>query len=356
MDAPLWTDAHAPSLADLPQAEVRERLDRAVDQPMNLVVQGPPGVGKTAAVRALGRATHADPDTDLIEINVADFFSRSKKELREDPRFSHFLQGQTEFSKQYRRGSADNKYKRDWSKRDMISHVLKEMAGYRPSSGEYKTLVLDSAESIREDFQQSLRRVMERYHRTTQFVVTTRQPSKLIPPIRSRCFTVPVRAPTVGETVDVLRGIAEAEDVPYEEAALGIVANYGGGDLRTAILGAQTVASETGELAVETVHEPLRAVGTDDELAGVLADAESGDVAAARTTVGDLLEEGYDGGELLSDLLRVARKREHYDGEDLARLHRLAGEVDADLVSANDDRTHLVHLLAEWAATRGARA
>jgi replication factor C small subunit len=357
MDAPLWTDAHAPSLSELPQAEVRDRLERAVEQPMNLVLQGPPGVGKTAAARALAREAHDDLDNDLIEINVADFFARTKKELREDPRFEHFLQGQTEFSKQYRRGSGSNKYKRDWSKRDMISHVLKEMAGYRPSTGEYKTLVLDNAESIREDFQQALRRVMERHHRTTQFVITTRQPSKLIPPIRSRCFPVPVRAPTVAETVEVLRRIAEAEGVEYEEAALGIVANYGGGDLRTAVLGAQTVATEVGELATGTVHEPLRSVGDDDEVESVLADAEAGDVASARTTVGNLLDEGgYDGQALLRELLRVARKQEHYGDEELARLHRLAGEVDLDLAAARDDRTHLVHLLAEWSVSRGARA
>ncbi|RLM56924.1 replication factor C small subunit 2, partial [Halorubrum sp. Atlit-26R] len=40
MDAPLWTETHAPGLDDLPQPEVRDRLRRAVDEPMNLVVQG----------------------------------------------------------------------------------------------------------------------------------------------------------------------------------------------------------------------------------------------------------------------------------------------------------------------------
>jgi len=173
MDAPLWTETHAPALGDLPQASVRDRLDRAVDEPMNLVVQGPPGAGKTAAVRALADAAHED-DTDLVEINVADFFDRTKKEIRSDPRFEQFLTGRSRMPK-----------------RDMINRVLKESASYAPVSGDYKTIVLDNAEAIREDFQQALRRVMERYHRTTQFVIATRQPSTLIAPIRSRCFPVP---------------------------------------------------------------------------------------------------------------------------------------------------------------------
>ena len=350
MDAPLWTDRHAPSIADLPQAEVRERLRRTVDEPMNLVLQGPPGAGKTAAIRAVAREAHDDPENDLVEINVADFFDRTKKEIRQDPRFEHFLQGQTEFSKQYRQGTDKrNKYKREWSKRDMISHVLQESAGHAPVSGDYKTIILDNAEAIREDFQQALRRVMERHHRTTQFAIVTRQPSKLIPAIRSRCFPVPVRAPTTDETAAVLRGIAEAEEVPHDDDGLEFVAGFADGDLRKAVLGAQTVANSADEITVNAAYEALSDVGVDDELKSVLRQADAGEFADARKALGDLLDdEGYEGQELLRDLLRVARAE--YGGDELARLHRLAGEVDADLAVGTDDRLHLSHLLASWAA------
>ncbi|MFB6157527.1 MAG: AAA family ATPase [Haloferacaceae archaeon] len=348
MDPPLWTETHAPTLDELPQSEVRERLRRAVDEPMNLVVQGPPGAGKTAAVRAMAREAH-DDDADLFELNVADFFERSKAEIREDPRFEHFLQGQTEFSKRYRRGGdRRNKYKRDWSKRDMIAHVLKEHAGHAPSTGTYKTLVLDSAEAVREDFQQALRRVMERNHRTTQFVIATRQPSKLIPPIRSRCFPVPVRAPATDELVEVLRRIVEREGVPYEDDGLEYVAGYADGDVRRAVLGAQTAAVEAGEVTMSAAYDALASVGHDERLRGALADARDGAFDDARDAVDDLLEEGYDGGTLLRDLLRIARSEDRYDDRAVARLHHLAGAVDHDLVTGSNDRLHVARLLAEW--------
>ncbi|WP_129114634.1 AAA family ATPase [Halegenticoccus tardaugens] len=335
MDPPLWTETHAPTLDELPQSEVRERLERTVDEPMNLVLQGPPGVGKTAAVRALARETHEDVANDLVELNVADFFNRTKKEIREDPRFESFLAGRSRMAK-----------------RDMINHVLKESASYAPVSGDFRTLVLDNAEAIREDFQQALRRVMERHHRTTQFVVTTRQPSKLIPPIRSRCFPVPVRAPTTDETVAVLERIADEEGVAYDDDGLEYVAGYANGNLRRSILGAQTTASAAGEITMAAAYETLGEIGRDDDLRGALAAAESGDVAAARKTIGTLLdEEGYDGGELLGELLRVARA--NYGGDDLARLHRLAGAVDLDLAVGTDDRLHLTHLLVAWETGAG---
>ncbi|MFB6142783.1 MAG: AAA family ATPase [Halorientalis sp.] len=348
MDAPLWTATHAPDLADLPQEQVRESLRGAVSDPMNLLVHGPKGSGKTAAVRAMARAAHDDPDNDLVEINLADFFDRTKSEIREDPRFGSFLEGETEFSKQYRSGSKTNQYKREWSKGDMTIHVVKEMASYRPSSGAYKTVLLDNAESVREDFQQALRRVMEQYHEATQFVVATRQPSALIPPIRSRCFPVPVRAPTHEETVAVLRDVVEAEGVDYESEGLEYVAGYADGDLRKAVLGAQTTAEEAGEVTMDAAYEALGDVGVDDRIEAMLADAEAGAFTDARKTLDDLLvDEGFSGEEVLEDVLRVARSR--YEGERLAELHRLAGDVDLDLQEGTSDRLHVSHLLAKLA-------
>ncbi|AQL43009.1 replication factor C small subunit 2 [Halorientalis sp. IM1011] len=333
MDAPLWTEGHAPEIDDLPQSGVRESLWRAVDEPLNLVVHGPKGSGKTAAVRALARETHADPDNDFVVINVDDFFGMTKKELSEDPRFSSFI---------------TSKRRRESSKADLINHVLKESASYEPVSGEYKTILLDNAESIREDFQQALRRVMEKYYETTQFVIATRQPSALIPPIRSRCFPVPVRAPTHDETVSVLRSVVEAEDADYDDDGLEYVAGYADGDLRKALLGAQTTAETEGEITMETAYQALGEVGTDDRIEEMLDDAEAGEFTDARKTLDDLLvEEGYSGEEVVDDLLRVARSR--YEADRLARLHRLAGEIDLDLKEGTNERLHVSHMLSKLA-------
>ncbi|MGA9399631.1 AAA family ATPase [Haladaptatus sp.] len=346
MESPLWTETHAPDLADLPQPEVRDYLERAVNEPINLVIHGPEGSGKTAAVRALAREAHDDPDNDLVEINVADFFDRTKKEIREDPRFSNFLQGQTEFSKQYRQGSGKNKYKRNWSKREMINHVLKEYAGYAPSSGSYKTIVLDNAESIREDFQQALRRVMEQYHETTQFVITTRQPTKLIPPIKSRCFPVAMRKPTSTEIEEVLTGILDAEGVEYDEGGVQLISGYVKGDVRKAILYAQLLYEQEGQVSSED-YEIIRNFGISGRIGDMLDKAERGDFNDARKDLDDLLvDDGYSGEEVLEAIMDAFRQN-RYSGNELAELVVLAAEVDMDLAQGTSDRLQISHLLAE---------
>ncbi|MEM4780047.1 MAG: AAA family ATPase, partial [Halalkalicoccus sp.] len=260
MDAPLWTETHAPEIAELPQDELRRYLSRAAEEPINLVLYGPRGAGKTAAVRALAREAHGS-EHDLVEINVADFFSMTKKEIGEDPRFAPFI---------------TPKRRRETSKAGLINHVLKESASYAPVSGAYKTILLDNAESIREDFQQALRRVMERHHETAQFVVTTRRPSALIAPIVSRCFPVPVPAPTTAETVGILEEIAEREGVEHDEEGLEYVASYAEGDLRKAILGAQTTAETEGAITMESAYEALSGIDVDDRVEEMLVAAENG--------------------------------------------------------------------------------
>jgi replication factor C small subunit len=330
MEGPLWTERHQPDIADLPQEGVRENLRRAVQEPMNLVVHGPKGAGKTAAVRALARETH-DNEADLIELNVADFFESTKKELEEDDRFGRFI---------------STKRRRESSKADLVNHVLKESASYAPVAGEYKTILLDNAEGMREDFQQALRRVMEQYYEATQFVIATRQPSALIPPIRSRCFPVPVRAPAQAEVVGVLEAIAEAEEADYDEDGLAYVAEAAEGDLRRAVLNAQTTYEQEGEITMQAAYETLQSVGVDERVGEMLAAAEAGEFTDARSTLDDLLvDEGYSGNEVLEDVLTVARSR--YGESRLARLHRLAGGIDMDLHEGTNDRLHISHLLAE---------
>jgi len=330
LEPPLWIDTYSPSLEDIRQEDVRSYLQQATDSPLNLFVYGPKGAGKTAAIDALLEDAH-DSENDILRVNAADFFNMTKKELGNDPRFTHFI---------------DAKRRRNTSKAGLMIHVVKELAANQPVDGSFKTLVIDNASSMRRDFQQALRRVMERYHETTQFIIVARSASGTIPAIKSRCFPLPVRSPTETEILEILREIAAAEDLDVEDGAFSLIAGYADQDLRKAILTLQLAAQAADPVTPQAVKEEIDGVGLDEEARDALNDAEGGDLKDARKTIDDLLiDEELDGTEVLKLFLDEIKMR--YDTETVTDHVLTAADVETQMETGTSDRTHLVNFLTE---------
>ncbi len=348
MEEPLWTDRHRPSIDDFPQQNVRDRLQTATDSSLNLFIYGPKGVGKTAAANAVAEELHEDSENDVVTINVSDFFNRSKKEIRNDPRFKRFLQGQTAFSKQYLRGSDKKKYKRNWSKRDMIAHVIDEYAAIPPASSEYKTLILDNAEDLREDFQQALRRIMERHYGSTHFIFTSRSSGGIIPAIKSRCLPVPMTHPSTEELVEILTSISQNENVDVDTDTLNEIATRVNGNVRQGILTLQAVSMEE-EVTVETAREVFENIGYRDYAESIFDDMERNEFRDARKTIDSLLDdEGFNGRDVLELLNETAHER--YGGESVEHIVKTVAETDFRLSESSNDRIHLAYFISEIAA------
>ncbi|MDZ7689063.1 MAG: AAA family ATPase [Halobacteriales archaeon] len=311
----LWTAKHAPeNFDDLPQDKVARLLERAEDSGLNVVLHGPRGAGKTAGARLLG--------DDPYVLNASDFFGMTKKEIAEDPRFRGFITA---------------KRKRNMSKADMINHVLKEVASHSSVGEGRRVIVIDNAEDTRRDFQQALRRVIERFSSSCRFVLTTRSLSALIPAIRSRALPIGVRQPTKEERVEALERIVEREGdgMRAEPEGIEYVAEAAD-DLREAVLLLQAVAAR-GEVTVNTAYEVVGEV-EDDGVAELLEEARAGSFDDAVDTADDLLiEGGWSGTEILRRVLEET---------DDPKEAVLIGEVDAALDEGANDRIHVERLVS----------
>lgn len=330
MNDPLWINEYAPTIEELPQPGFASYLDEVSDSPVNLLVYGPPGVGKTAGVQAMLDQAHEVPDADVTTINAADFFNLTKKELASDPRFTSFI---------------DSQKRRNQSKASLMNHVLKELASYQPMGSDYQTIVIDNATQMREDFQHGLRRTMEQYHEGTQFIIIARALDSIIDPLQSRCVPRPVRAPSTEAITSVLRDIADAEELAYSDAGLEFVAGYSDHNLRKAILSLQTVATNTEEITPQTASDELQSIGINSVVGDLVSNASNGDIEEARSAVHDLLIDEGVAPETVFERI-VAEVQVLFPESTTNTLIKEAADIDMQILDAENPAVHLVHYLS----------
>ena len=240
---------------------------------------GPAGTGKTSTILALCRQLFG-PETfrsRVLELNASD--ERGISVVREKVK---------SFAKV------------------AISHP-KDSAYPAPP---YKVIILDEADSMTQDAQSALRRIMETYSRTTRFCLICNYVTRIIEPITSRCTKFRFRPLDLTNTTSKLEAISVAEKVRCAPGALEALIKAADGDLRRAITYLQSASRLHGEEDVTP-----RSI---QEIAGVVPDAEMdvlvaalgvGDNAPAKTTfegvrsaVEHLVRSGFSAVQILSQL------------------------------------------------------
>lgn len=328
MDSPLWIDRYSPSVGDFPQEELRYILSKSQDMPINFLLYGPEGSGKTSAARIIARGEEIGGD--LIEFNISDLVNSSKKEIIENPLFSGFIS-----SKKVPKGS----------KISLIIHLIKESASYPPVSGGRKVMILDNFESSQRNFQQALRRIIEQYHHNTQFILTTRQLWKVIPAIRSRCYSVSVGGAQDADMNRILRNILTLEGIEFTEDGIEFIVDRSGGDIRSAIMYTQAVAERGDEVTLDGAIEIVRDVGIEEPIVELVECSLSGRFSDARSILeGLMITSGYSGGELLEIISKVVKGRSDVDPIAFALI---LAEIDFNLSKESNSIIHLTHFLTK---------
>ncbi|KIM65322.1 hypothetical protein SCLCIDRAFT_541958 [Scleroderma citrinum Foug A] len=263
----------------------------------HMLFYGPPGTGKTSTILALARQLFGfSPDNfrnRVLELNASD--ERGISVVREKIKA---------FARQTPRAQAT------------------ASDGKKYPCPPYKIIILDEADSMTQDAQGALRRIMETYARITRFCLVCNYVTRIIEPLASRCSKFRFTPLDSSSTTSRLTQIAAAEHVDVTPAVMSTLIDTSNGDLRRAITYLQSASRLSSSSDPPSLIAPIDI----QEIAGVVPTAVVNDLAKAlgleiagdmevdgaipkrqgfddiRKKVKEVIRQGYSAMQLLSQL------------------------------------------------------
>ncbi|XP_047326966.1 replication factor C subunit 3 [Impatiens glandulifera] len=217
-----WVEKYRPhSLADVAaHRDIVDTIDRLTNENKlpHLLLYGPPGTGKTSTILAVARKLYGSQMSNMVlELNASD-----------------------------ERGI------------DIVRQQIQDFSSTRSLTFgvklPIKLVLLDEADAMTKDAQFALRRVIEKYTKSTRFALICNHVNKIIPALQSRCTRfrfAPLDAVHVRER---LKHVIQAERLDVTEDGITALVKLSNGDMRKTLNILQSTHMAYEHLTEEAIY------------------------------------------------------------------------------------------------------
>ncbi len=265
----LWIEKYRPQSFDeiIGQKEIIEKLKAMAEKKeiQHMILSGPPGVGKTTSAVVLAKEVFGSTtwNQNFIELNASD-----------DRKLS------------------------------VIQGKVKEFARTKPIDAPFKIILFDEADSLTQEAQQALRRMMEEYSATCRFVFSVNYQSNMIEPLQSRCAILRFQPLSKSDVHKFIERIAGSEKLEVDSEAMDALDYVSRGDLRTLVNLLQSLSNVSKKIDAKAVLQSSGLMDISKTIEG-LKTALSGDFKRSRELFSEIIDSGINMKELLISIFNV---------------------------------------------------
>ncbi|CAD8152576.1 unnamed protein product [Paramecium octaurelia] len=219
-----WIEKYRPSTLDevISHEEIVATIKKFNEKNRlpNLLLYGPPGTGKTSTIIALAKQIYQNKYNQMVlELNASD--ERGINTVRET--IKGFAESQS-------------------------------FTFTKDKNTSIKLVILDEADAMTAAAQFALRRIIEKYAKTTRFCFICNHISQIIPAIQSRCTRFKFKQISLDVASSRIKYICENENIPLDDQAIKSVFGLCSGDMRRVVNMLQSLSLSTSNSNLEVIN------------------------------------------------------------------------------------------------------
>lgn len=224
--------------------------------------------------------------------------------------------------------------------RYLIQDVVKEYAKKAPlnvlvSARSFKVVEINNLDNMSYYAQTSLRRTMEKYSGTCRFIMYCKSLSRVIDPIRSRCYCFRINAPSDDEMVELIANVACNEKMKLTLRDYYEIIKQGHGDIKKVLW----------LLQLKSMDEPLTTSfdATITEVVDKILLCDLSLISKIRTILYDIMITGISGTDIIKNILRelFSKKSEILSDYAKKNIVNVAARYEHNLIRGRREIMHL---------------